>query len=101
MCIRDRINSDQGGKVEVWDFSGVSPETLEAIPTRGDRKTHLNYYWEAGHFKKELGNLVIDRLLGKQNDFGIKLDSGNIESWLAEDRPVSYTHLTLPTSDLV
>ncbi|MBK7463826.1 MAG: hypothetical protein IPJ50_14630 [Betaproteobacteria bacterium] len=80
------INSDQGGKVEVWDFSGVSPETLEAIPTRGDRKTHLNYYWEAGHFKKELGNLVIDRLLGKQNDFGIKLDSGNIESWLAEDR---------------
>ncbi len=91
------INSDQGGKVEVWDFSGVSPETLEAIPTRGDRKTHLNYYWEAGHFKKELGNLVIDRLLGKQNDFGIKLDSGNIESWLAEDRHRVQTLINTPS----
>ena len=70
----------------MWDFSGVAPETLEAIPAKGDRKTQLTHYWEAGHFKKELGNLVIDRLLGKQNDFGIKLDSGNIESWIAEDR---------------
>ena len=80
------MNPNQGGKVEVWDFSGVAPETLETIPAKGDRKTQLTHYWEAGHFKKELGNLVIDRLLGKQNDFGIKLDSGNIESWLAEDR---------------
>lgn len=79
-------NTQRGGKVEVWDFSGVSPETLEAIPAKGDRQTHLKHYWEAGHFKKELGDLVIDRLLGKNGDFGIKLDSGNIESWLLEDR---------------
>lgn len=92
-----QITSDQGGKVEVWDFSGVAPETLEAIPTRGDRETHLNHYWEAGHFKKELGNLVIDRLLGKQNNFGIKLDSGNIESWLAEDRHRIQTLINTPS----
>lgn len=79
-------SSDRGGKVQVWDFSGVGPETLEPIPVRGDRKTHLIHYWEAGHFKKELGDLVIDRLLGKQNNFGIELDSGNIDSCLAEDR---------------
>jgi len=75
-----------GGKVQVWDFSGIGPETLEAIPARGDRKTQMTHYWEAGHFKKELGDLMIDRLLGKQSDFGIKLDSENIESWLAVDR---------------
>ena len=79
-------STDRGGRVEVWDFSGVGPETLEAIPVRGDRKAHLTYYWEAGHFKKKLGDLVIDRLLGEQNNFGVKLDNGNIESWLAEDR---------------
>ncbi len=78
--------TDQGKNVQVWDFSGVGPETLEAIPARGDRKTHLTNYWEAGHFKKELGDLMLDRLLGKQNGFGIKLDSRNIESWLVEDR---------------
>jgi hypothetical protein len=76
----------QGGQVQVWDFSGISPETLEGIPEKGDRTIHLAHYWEAGHFKKELGDLIIDRLLGKQSDFGIKLDSGNIDSWLAEDR---------------
>jgi hypothetical protein len=79
-------NTERGGKVEVWDFSGVAPETLEAIPVKGDRQTHLTHYWEAGHFKKELGDLVIDRLLGERSDFGIKLNSGNIDSWLAEDR---------------
>ena len=79
-------HADRGNNVQVWDFSGVGPETLEAIPARGDRKTHLTNYWEAGHFKKELGDLVLDRLLGTQSDFGIKLDNRNIESWLVEDR---------------
>lgn len=79
-------NADRGGKVQIWDFSGIAPETLEAIPAKGDKKTHLTHYWEAGHFKKELGDLVIARLLGKQNNFGIKLDNRNIESWLVEDR---------------
>lgn len=79
-------DAERGGKVEVWDFSGVAPETLEAIPAKGDRQTRLTNYWEAGHFKKELGDLVIDRLLGKQSNFGIKLNSGNIDNWLVEDR---------------
>lgn len=79
-------NVQRGGKVEVWDFSGVAPETLEAIPAKGDRQTQLTHYWEAGHFKKELGDLVISRLFGMQSDFGIRLNSENIESWLVEDR---------------
>ena len=28
------LNRDRGSKVEVWDFSGVAPETLEAIPAK-------------------------------------------------------------------
>lgn len=76
----------QGALVQVWDFSGIGPETLEAIPPKGDRKTHLAYYWEAGHFKKELGDQVIARLLGMPGSFGMKLDAGNIDAWLTEDR---------------
>lgn len=78
--------AERRSKVEVWDFSGVSPETVEAVPSKGDRQSRLKYYWEAGHFKKELGDLVIARILGGQGNFGTKLDSGNIERWLAEDR---------------
>lgn len=74
------------GKIEVWDFSGLAPETLEKIPEKGDRKTQLAFYWEAGHFKKALGDLVLARLLGRHGEFGIRIDSENIDSWLAEDR---------------
>ncbi len=86
-----------GNKVQVWDFSGVSPETLEAIPAKGDRQTRLIHYWEAGHFKKQLGDLVIARLLGSQNNFGIKLDGANIDEWLDEDRRRVQTLLATPS----
>ncbi|BAL25885.1 hypothetical protein [Azoarcus sp. KH32C] len=75
-----------GGRVEVWDFSGIAPETLESIPARGDRRTRMQYYWEAGHFKKALGDRVLARLLGDENGFGVRLDSSNADRWIAEDR---------------
>ncbi len=78
-------NMRQGGKIQVWDFSGISAETVEAIPLKGDTKTQLAYYWEAGHFKKELGELMFERLLEKPGAFGVRLGRDNIESWLVED----------------
>lgn len=89
--------AERSGNVQLWDFSGVSSETLEVIPEKGDRKTQLRYYWEAGHFKKELGELVMARMLGAKGDFGVKLDSTNIEQWLAEDRRRVQSLLEIPS----
>lgn len=75
-----------GGAVTVWDFSGITPETLEAIPSAGDRRTHLRYYWESGHFKKELGDRAMARILGNPVDFGVQLRGETIDAWVAEDR---------------
>ena len=72
--------------VEVWDFSGISDITMEPIPARGDRKTQLAWYWEAGHFKKDLGNKIIGQLLGDENGFGINLDTENIAAIISQDR---------------
>ena len=44
---------------ELWDFSGFSPYADEAVPLPGDTHSEMRWYWEAGHFKKSLG----DRLL--------------------------------------
>lgn len=77
--------SKNGGTLEIWDFSGISPETTETVPSRGDRQTKLKHYWEAGHFKKELGDLVIARMLRQEGSFGIKIDENNIDRWLVED----------------
>ncbi|MDR2839010.1 MAG: hypothetical protein LBV49_10690 [Azonexus sp.] len=91
----DRI--EHGGNIEVWDFSGISDETMEAIPAPGDHHTHLAYYWEAGHFKKELGDRVIARIAGQNNGFGLRLEPATLEAWLAADRARVITELAHPS----
>jgi len=59
--------------IEVIDFSALSAETAEPIPPRGD-KCHLSYYWEAGHFKKELGDRMLEQIFGGASGFGTRLD---------------------------
>lgn len=86
-----------GHRVEVWDFSGISPETLEAIPTRNDRTTQLEYYWEGGHFKKALGDRMLANLFGKESNFGRRLDESSLDTWLAEDRAKVRALLATPS----
>lgn len=70
----------------VWDFSGLGRETQERIPPPGDRTTHLTYYWEAGHFKKALGDRMLGQILLGEAGFGIPLDERTLDRWLVEDR---------------
>jgi hypothetical protein len=58
-----RSSASVGTRVTLWDFSGFDAYSTEAIPPRGDTRTQLAYYWEAGHFKSTLGDLVLDRVL--------------------------------------
>jgi hypothetical protein len=81
----------QGARVTVWDFGCAHRLTAEPIPDEGDRKTEMRWYWEAGHFKKELGDLVLDRAFGEAlpaeaNDFGIDLVPDTVETRIAECR---------------
>lgn len=86
-----------GANVEVWDFSGICNETQEAIPSPEDRSTHLAYYWEAGHFKKELGDRLLTRLMGHENGFGTRLEQQTIEEWLDQDRTAVRSLLASPS----
>lgn len=87
-----------GDQVQVWDFSGLAAQTLEPIPARQDRSTQMQYYWEAGHFKKALGDLVIERVLGARQDFGQRLTAGTIDAWLLQDRAAVQDLLTRPSA---
>ncbi|MGA3403761.1 MAG: hypothetical protein ABSC95_31495 [Acetobacteraceae bacterium] len=53
------------GKVELWNFAGLTPYTVEKIPNQGDTHTQLSWFWETNHFKPALGNLIISRILGQ------------------------------------
>jgi len=77
--------------ITLLDFSGFSSYAREKIPAKGDRTTVVKWYWEAGHFKKELGDIVITRSLTRDltediNVFGIQLTQDTIDLHLARTR---------------
>lgn len=72
-----------GATVTLWDFSGFGPIQCEAIPAKGDVSSTTRWYWEAGHFKSALGDLVLERMLGERSaadaGFGIALEAGSFD----------------------
>lgn len=70
-------------KIQLWDFSGYSPIQCEAIPSKMDKVAITKWYWEAGHFKSSLGQLMLARMLNQSDDLavdviGYSLNSGNL-----------------------
>jgi hypothetical protein len=73
--------------VVLWDFSGYHQYALEPVPRLGDRATQVNWYWEAGHFKRALGEKMLAAIYGREAEpIGKRLDADNIESHLANIR---------------
>ncbi|MCL6435381.1 MAG: hypothetical protein K6T90_14445 [Leptolyngbyaceae cyanobacterium HOT.MB2.61] len=65
----------------VWDFSGYNTITTEPI------HDGMRHYWDNSHYTKEVGDLVLNRMLGYgkekvPNDFGVLLTPETIESHL-------------------
>lgn len=86
-------------QIHVWDFSGIGARNLEAIPPPGDRKTRMQAYWEAGHFKSYLGDLVLAQVVGKQPGFGTELKPAMLDDYLIRDRQAAQSALQ-QTSEL-
>lgn len=77
----------------LWDFSGYNSYTTETVPPVTAKGVEMQWYWESSHYKKELGDRVLDRLLEHNEpgrvvaeDFGVKISSLNIEKHLAHIR---------------
>lgn len=82
-----RVASHGRGQAVLWDFSGYHVYAREAVPAAGDRKHVMRWYWEAGHFKSELGHLLLTRLHGGGTDaFGRVVTPENIETHLQSIR---------------
>lgn len=77
----------------LWDFSGYNAFTTEDVPPEGDATTQMRWYWDNSHFKKELGDIVLDKVFGYRDstrtdppDFGVVLSPLNIEAEFARVR---------------
>jgi hypothetical protein len=76
----------------LWDFSGYSPITTEAIPVKQSGK-FMQWYSDPVHFEPKVGNLILDRMFGlppasseSAVDFGVVLTPQNVEALLAKER---------------
>lgn len=82
--------------VSIWDFSAGNELTGETVPDKGNRRTKMRWYWEAGHYKRELGDLMLNRIFDKANveypEFGIQLTGANLDRIIetARDQTAAY-----------
>ena len=70
--------------IRVFDFSDYNDVTTERVPPPGDRVAQMQWYWEPGHFKSALGDRIIARIVGNDDDFGRELTNASINSVLCQ-----------------
>jgi len=93
--------------IPLWDFSGYSSVTTEALPESGNR-SEMEFYWDSSHFKDIVGDFVLDRLFGLSRprrdvppDFGVRLTPATIEPTLARLRADQLAYRRSHPADVV
>jgi hypothetical protein len=89
--------------ISLWDFSGFNEITTEKIPSKADRVSKMRWYWEAGHFKSTLGDIILTRVLGNSennSDFGTLLTTANVEKRTASMRAEEIVYRNAHSSDI-
>ena len=93
MQITSKQTLDQAQKIQLWDFSGYNIFTTEEKTPLEALAPTMKWYWEAMHYKKELGDRVLDRIYNYKHDsritpddFGILLNKNNIDGHLKRVR---------------
>ena len=70
--------------IALFDFSGFGHYNCEHIPEPGEAGAATKWYWEGGHFKKPLGDIVLARVMAvpeaPQAAFGFRLDASNVQA---------------------
>ncbi len=81
--------------VSLWDFSGVGACTAENLPPEANAAAAMRWYRESSHFRRVLGNRVLDRVFGRTNDddsdgacpgLGRRLEPATLAAALGEQR---------------
>ena len=71
-------------RIRLIDFSNYSKPTQEQAPGAGDTTTRLTYFWEAGHYKAALGDIIISDLQATKPMYGTQLTAETIDETLQQ-----------------
>ena len=84
----DDVNKEYPGShtFPLWNFGGYNSVTMAEIPPAEDPNSSMFWYLDVGHYKKDLGDLVQDRVFSLNQagrkvpeDFGVLINSVNID----------------------
>ena len=84
IALVDRIHQSGAG---VWDFTDYDEYSTEEVPTQRGSSAAMQWFWEPVHFKKALGNKVLQRILtGEPSEFGVLITPENVRAHLTSIR---------------
>jgi hypothetical protein len=92
LALAQRLNHQNPNTppITIWDFNSITPYTTEPIPPLSDTTTRLKWFWDPGHFRKELGDVMLNRAFEHDNPdstrFGTRLTRETIEPYLKQIR---------------
>ena len=85
---RDLAASLAGTEFPLYDFTGYDAFTTEPVPLQGGADAAMRWWWESAHFRRALGDRVLDRALATRAGaplppwFGPRLAMGNLDAHL-------------------
>ena len=74
------VQQEGGGESPLWDFGGYDAYATEPVPPAGDLGSATKWFWEPSHFKKPLGELMLQRMFGTGSQLGVQLTEENVAS---------------------
>lgn len=78
-----------GERVQLWDFAAVSAPARLPVEDSDQHGSAL-WYWEAGHFKRALGDRLLDQMFGAttavEPGMGTRLTPATVDAWLSAQR---------------
>lgn len=94
VSVNSKVSELKGSSLfNIWDFSGYSVYNTLPIPSLEESEHPFKWYWESSHYKKELGDLVLNKVLNldqlslvNPNIFGVKITMENIDIHIDQTR---------------
>ncbi|MDG2155119.1 MAG: hypothetical protein P8M26_04160 [Gammaproteobacteria bacterium] len=72
----------------LWDFANYNDYSAVTVPMAAGKGVAMPDFWDVGHYRQEMGDLVLDRVLGgaPPAGFGVPLNGASIDGHLARVR---------------
>ncbi len=63
LTLLNALQAREDAQLRFWDFAIESDYIKEPVPPPADRSGPLQWFWEPSHYRRELGDLMLDSML--------------------------------------